>query len=734
MNFSGLGFSIANSAFGALSQALDVYGNNVANANTPGYSQEVADLSEGIPLDGSGVAAGQIGTGVRLVSISRMRDEYLDLQTYYQNMILGQNESLNDVYNQLKVIFPDAVSMTATGLSAAMSQFFTDWSALAADPSSGTLRSNLMNDAVSMSSLFNSTAKQLVSEVTTVNQQISSDINQVNSYLTQIASLNQSITVASGNGQNPNQLLDQRNLLITNLSELINFSTVTLSDNTITLQINGIALVQGGTANQLSACADPNNPSFIDVGWRQGSASSTPTYDLTSKITGGKIGGLIQSRTSVLLPLQSELNQIASSMITQVNTYHEAGYNTTDGTTYGIGINTEIPFFDGTNAQSICVNPAIQDNVSLIAASKDLNPVTGAVDGQNADLIAGLQDVLLNSNEQSVIAMNFGKPGRIDPAMPMSWGVTTAINGAGTNLTNFSLAPNPAGGTLSVDGVAVPWLAGQSLNTIINNINLALGGQAFACFNTTTQEVTFTGSQQVILRDVSGNLTTVFRAALQLYSATNINIEPGPNQMRVDPAMPMNINPSPATDPVNLLGYNEINFFVAPSQFGTVSVNNNPIAYTDATPINTIVGAIQGIPGFGTSFFNTATQQLVLRTSPAQGISVEDIGGNFNEFMQMPPTGDFSDVYNDLISKVSDGATAVTNNLTTANGALTQIQNNQDSVAKVNIDQQDAIIDQLGKTAEAVLRYEETLNELLNVLINGMGSNNNNNPSSSSPA
>ncbi len=366
-----LGLETALRGILAQQRAIDVTGHNIANASTPGYSRETANLVTTQPyLD---TPAGLLGTGVDVQSYQRVRDSYIDLQLRTQTMLKGSYQAQQDGLGQVELTLAEP---SDNGLSSLLGKYWSAWQNLTNAPGDMATRQALAQSAASLADGFSSLSSQMSTIVSQTTTQQSLSMDQVNTIGSQIAALNSSIKASNLAGQTPNDLLDRRDALLDQLAQLGN---VTPS-------------VSAGVAGTLGS---------IDVTFggatlvTDTTAASPPLAltDLTS-LTSGKLFGMQSVLTSISDPTTGylkQLNDIASTLITATNTQHEAGTDVNGNSS------SAVPFFTGTDASSIAVNSSILTNPALIAASSGAatpaNPAPG--DASNALAIADLQQSLL---------------------------------------------------------------------------------------------------------------------------------------------------------------------------------------------------------------------------------------------------------------------------------------------------------------------------------------------------
>jgi flagellar hook-associated protein 1 FlgK len=304
----------------AFQQALDVTSNNIANASTPGYSVENANLSE---LPAQATAGGYVGSGVTVEGITRSYSELLAQQVRTSQ---ASYSSLNTLATQAAQI-DNLLSSSTTGITSGLQSFVNSLQTLSGSPDSSAARQALLSQAQALTQQLGSYSAQITQYGGSLEQQISTDVTQVNSLATGIAALNTQIANdLAGTGEAPNQLMDQRDNLIDQLSQYVSVNTATEPNGMLDVYVGtGQALVTGGTSQQLSTLPNQYDASEFDIGI----ASGGGTADVTPEITGGELGGLLSARTQVLAPAQNAIGQISVALATIVNQQQQAGMDQT---------------------------------------------------------------------------------------------------------------------------------------------------------------------------------------------------------------------------------------------------------------------------------------------------------------------------------------------------------------------------------------------------------------------
>lgn len=309
-------YGIDVSALQAFQQAIAVTSNNVANASTPGYDEESIQLSAAAPQT-TGTAS--IGAGVVVSGITRAYSAAAENQLNTSQSSLGSLTAIQNYTTQIDNLF----GTTAGGLSTALQTYYSGWSNVADDPTSTAARQALIGDAQSLASAFQTDSTQLNGLNTDVNSRITADVQQINSTASSIASLNQQIVVstADAGGQPPNTLLDQRDQLVSNLSQLVGVTTSTNNDGSLNVFVgNGQPLVLEGATTTLTTVPNQFNASQLEV-----STSTSNGASISSSITSGDLGGLLAARTQVIDPALNQLGQIATAVAQSANSQQNSG-------------------------------------------------------------------------------------------------------------------------------------------------------------------------------------------------------------------------------------------------------------------------------------------------------------------------------------------------------------------------------------------------------------------------
>ena len=309
--------SIGRSGLLAAQVGLSTTGNNITNANVPGYSRQGVVQTD-TPSQNSG--AGFVGTGTEVSTVRRYYDNFL------ANQLRGaetNQASLETYYKQISQIDNLLADPTA-GLSPVMQDFFNGVQNATANPASAAARQSMLSTSESLAARFQGMSARLDEISDGVNSQIVSNVGEINSFARQIADLNNTIAGLSSGGDAPNDLLDHRDQLITELNKLVKTTVVPGDNNMLTVQMGtGQPLVVGNNAFTLGTAQMANDPSKMTVGYQTANGKFTPLPDKV--LNGGQLGGLLEFRNTALNGAQNQLGQVAASLATSFNAQHQLG-------------------------------------------------------------------------------------------------------------------------------------------------------------------------------------------------------------------------------------------------------------------------------------------------------------------------------------------------------------------------------------------------------------------------
>ncbi|MBK3463424.1 flagellar hook-associated protein FlgK [Pseudomonas sp. MF6776] len=306
--------NIGMSGLSASQSSLATTGNNIANVDTAGYSrQQTVQGTKSSQQYGSVF----IGTGTTLADVRRVYNSYLETQLHTATSLNSESASF---LAQAKPL-DGTLSDVNTGLTGVLQKFFTSMQGVSTSATDDTSRQSVLTGAQALTGRFNSIAKQLNDQNTTINGSLSDMTAQVNKLANSIAALNQKIGEISTSGGAPNDLLDSRNEAVRQLSELTGAQVVERGTSFDVYVGSGQPLVIGNTTNSLSTVPSKDDPTRLGIQMDRGSS----TIDITSVINGGEIGGLLTYRKEVLDPSLNELGRVALVIADQINSQQAQG-------------------------------------------------------------------------------------------------------------------------------------------------------------------------------------------------------------------------------------------------------------------------------------------------------------------------------------------------------------------------------------------------------------------------
>lgn len=377
-----LGINMASQSLRNFQRAIDTAGHNIANVNTRGYTRQTVDFSTMPSLNFYSNGTKQIGQGALISSINRIRDGYLDTSL---NNALGQQGKYGTLAAGLQRIDNIYGEPSDTGISQALDRFFNSWSGLGSNPSGAAERSEVQLSGQILTDRIRGRYNDFSNLAANQTVQINSTVAQINNLGQQIAQLNRQIQTAAATNGPPNDLMDQRDLALSDLSKLVNISKETFPDGSYAVYAAGFTLVQGGDSRQFPSTFDATAGTFTD---------GSITYNVRSGSLSGLLGGLNETQTQM-----TNLDNLANELRTQVNATHMTGTNALGNT--GVNFFNDVLVPPQTGAIDFSLSVEVKADPNAIAAG-----LTGdAGDGSLAHLFAGMRD----STQVALGAKSFSK-------------------------------------------------------------------------------------------------------------------------------------------------------------------------------------------------------------------------------------------------------------------------------------------------------------------------------------
>ncbi len=347
------GLNVSRLGLQAQQKALEVTAHNIANANTPGYSRQVARMVTTMPLpykDGQGM----LGSGVKVAEIARVRDEFLNMQIRKELQTMGQWDSKANVLGQIERVFMEP---SETGFNKTLSNFFDSWQELSLNPEGSPVRNALVGNSSALVNTIKHVNNQLKTIRTDIDDQIALKVEEVNSLAVQIKDLNSQIVSLVAMKETPGDLMDRRDLLVDRLSELISFTALETTAGSMNIFIGGRTLVREGTSYSLTL-----EPSLgLDEGWPASPRILWERDGGEVSIKSGEIAGLKEVRDTNLKSYMHDFESLVWGIVSAIDQVHSEGMDL-----YGAqGEN----FFIGDNLETLQINPLIKGDVSRVAAA-----------------------------------------------------------------------------------------------------------------------------------------------------------------------------------------------------------------------------------------------------------------------------------------------------------------------------------------------------------------------------
>lgn len=341
-------FDIAQRSLGVYQKALDVTSHNVANASNPNYSRQRVNFYSEIPE----INAGMIwGSGVRIDNVERVRNQLTESQILNNNPKFSFNDKESYLLGQIESVFSEP---TELGLSNLINEFFNSWGELAVTPNSVPLRNNVIYAAENLASKVDTIKESFEIVKNDIKTEFKAKVETINDTLAQIQNLNTKIFELKTTGSSPNDLMDERDTLINELSKLTNINVTYDSNNIATISMGGVFAVDGSKAVKFE---------FSET---EGEIQLTSEFSgNVVKLTGGEMYALADVYSSKIPNYESQLNSVINTIRDEINTIHQSGYTLDEPPQSGID------FFQVSTDGKLIVNTKIKDDPYKIAVSAD---------------------------------------------------------------------------------------------------------------------------------------------------------------------------------------------------------------------------------------------------------------------------------------------------------------------------------------------------------------------------
>ncbi|PQK97028.1 flagellar hook-associated protein FlgK [Pantoea ananatis] len=504
--------SIINSAMSGLSAAqaaLSTTSNNISNYTVAGYSRQTTILAEAnSTLQGKSY----YGNGVNVTGVQREYDSFIAAQLRGSSATYN---AANTQYSQVSNI-DDLMSTSTTNLSTAIQGFFSNMQNVVSNANDPAARQSMLSNSQGLVNQFQTQAQYLTNMQNSVNTNIASDVDQINTFTTQISNLNQQIAkLSTANGATPNDLLDQRDQLVNGLNNIVGV-TVSQQDGSYTVSMaNGLSLVNGFQSTKLVAMPSSSDLTRTTVGYVDPQAGNVQLPE--SSITTGSLGGMLNFRSQDLDLAQNQLGQLAAAFTTSFNAVHKQGFdsNGNQGVDF-FNIGTPTAQGDSKNTSSATLTAA-WTNTSALQASN----YTVSYDGTNwsaTRLSDNSKTTLTPTTSGGVTTLNLdgmsltvnGTPNAKDSFLVKP--VQNVVNGMSVAITSGSqIAAAAATGGESDNRNAQKLLALQDAKIVNGNatISQAYGAMVSTVGNKTQALKTASTTQQNVVTQLTNRQQSV---------------------------------------------------------------------------------------------------------------------------------------------------------------------------------------------------------------------------------
>jgi flagellar hook-associated protein 1 FlgK len=292
--------------------------------------------------------------GVNVDDISRLRDQFLETRGATEHGTQGRLGAVEGTMGAIEQAFGEPGE---NGLQAQMSEFWNNWDKLASGNESA--QNLVIEQAKTLVAVFHQADSDLKQLAETSTEKVANNVTALNAMARNVADLNGAIRDATNAGASPNELKDQRDLLISKMSQIADISIKPGESGSVSVYVGGTAMVREDRVTSLQM--DTTAAGAIELRWDVDGDVNTTADGFAANVTGGEIGGLVESVNSIIPRYSAMINNVATSLITTVNTQHRAGQDSAG--------NAGGDFFSGTNAADIDIDAALAADPTKIAGA-----------------------------------------------------------------------------------------------------------------------------------------------------------------------------------------------------------------------------------------------------------------------------------------------------------------------------------------------------------------------------
>ncbi|WP_322052492.1 flagellar hook-associated protein FlgK [Paraburkholderia bannensis] len=664
-------FSIGLSGLQAAQIGIATAGENISNSSTAGYNVESAVYSE---ANGQATSSGYLGGGVNTATVQRAYSQYI---TTALNNAQSSNSSLTASYT-LATSLANLVGSPTSGISSSITSFFTGMQNVSNSPSSSSVRQTALSDAQTLADQINAAGEQYDSLRQSVNTQLTNAVSQINTYSQQIAQLNTQIATASASGQSPNQLLDQRDLAVSNLSQLVGVQVVQNSSGYSVFLGNGQPLVVSGQNYNLTTQASDTNPSELTVAWQGLPGSTSSPQSLSSAaLTGGTVGGLVSFMQNTLDPAESQLGAIATSFAAQVNGQNSLGL-TLSGSAGGNLFNVGAPVVTGNR----------NNTGSATVAATLTNAISPPTDNYTLSYssTAGGTWTLTDSSTNTVVGTTTTQPSSTNPFTAAGLSITST----GTMANGDSYAIQPTAGALDSFSVATsdPSAIAAAAPVLVAG---ATGNAGTANITSSSVSAGYT---------VSSTTTTLTYTAAT--SGTGGTLSGFPPNSTVSVTVPGSSTPTTYT--IDAAGDTPVSY--DPSTGATFTITSSTAGET-----NNVSFTMSGTPSTGDTFTIGKNTSGTQDGRNALALANLTSGTSFTDSQTL------TNAYSNYVNAIGNTAAQLKASSTSQTSLVSQLTSQQQSVQGVNLDEEAANLLKYQQLYQANSKVIQTAASLFQTLI-----------------
>ncbi|WP_310632502.1 flagellar hook-associated protein FlgK [Paraburkholderia sp.] len=657
-------FSIGLSGLQSAQIGIATAGENISNSSTAGYNVEKAVFTE---ANGQNSGSGYIGAGVNTATVQRAYSQYI---TTSLNNAQSTNSALTASYT-LATQLSNLVGSPTSGIASSITSFFSGLQDVSNSPDSTATRQTALSDAQSLADQINAAGEQYDSLRQSVNTQLTNAVSQINTYTQQIAQLNTQIATASASGQQPNQLLDQRDLAVSNLSQLVGVQVVQNSSGYSLFLGNGQPLVVSGQNYNLTTQPSSTNPTEMTVAWQGLPGSTTAAQPLTSAaLQGGTVGGLVSFMQGTLDPAEAQLGAIATSFAAQVNAQNALGL-TQGGAAGGDLFTVGAPVVTGN-----------LNNTGTATVSASLtNPTSPPTDNFTVSYSSGTW-TLTDTTTNTVVGSSTTQPSTTSPLT--GGGVSVSMTGTMANGDSYSI--NPTAGALDTFAVATS-----------DPSAIAAASPVLVSAPTTN-----TGTAVITQGAVTSGYTISSTPTTLTYDSSTGSLSGFPANSTITVTVPGSSTPTTYT--IDATGTTTV-------PYDSTTGATIAIASSTGTDMNNVSFTLTGAPANGDTF--TIAQNSGAAQDGRNALAIANLtsGTSFTNSQTL------TNAYSNYVNSIGNTASQLKASSTSQTSLVTQLTSQQQSVQGVNLDEEAANLLQYQQLYQANSKVIQTAASLFQTLI-----------------